>query len=792
MREVLARSGEVHERATEEVLQNRAAALNNLGVSYMQKKDPKSAEPFFAEACLLYERLAGSGSEISQGQAICLANAGALYHGTHYYLKAEKAYVGAMVFYERLAVSDPAGTNPYLSTLLIHLGNLYVAERKFRHGETALLEGLGILEQLVREDPEKYQRDLVQVLTSLANLYSAMSMMDEAEKRLLRALAIRESPLLHKRLGDLYRQKGEPAAARTHYERALEGYDAADGTGPAGPRAQTLIGYASLCYEEKDLIRAKELFSRAKEICESLVPAQPEAAGSDLSTILHYMSLIYNEENDTAGELAVLTLMAQLPVLHSKFNPIQGPVRADVLLNLASSYGRRKDFGGARDAYLSALEVFDWLENVNPGTYQSAQAGTLHMLGSLYREYGHLREAESTYNRSIVIRNKLAAAYPDIYEPALARTYLSLGKLYLRMEEKGRAISAYTLAVPLFQRLAAAVPAVYEPELLRVYQNLAAALLERGDRAAAKEVWEKALVIDERRVETDPTGHEHSLIYTLLNLANIDGFEKEYRLAEMHYKKALMIKLKYRHLLPEKFDHDTAKILRRMGRCFAAEKNWVAAEEHLLRALHLYDQLERARPGVYTEKKEDVLSILEAVYSDSAGAGEPTVAMMERQLEVYRQLELLHPGTHGPRIATLLTGLAGEYADTDNTVEALDARRQAHAIFETLIGNGWLEYRPPLAESLLWLAILHEQRKELAAADRIYRKCIDVYANMAADNGPAFHLKQANALMYYGKYLVGQGQTEAGKDQIDQAVQIARSYAEDDLAEGILEEAGKY
>ena len=736
---------------------------------------------------------------------------------------------------EPLMAMEPEKYASRCIRLLNKLAGVFAAQNKFNNAGSCFSEALALAEQRVGgvedglakgdhameqqvgmlegEDPRV---DLVHVLTGQALLYSTMGQPDMAEAGLQRALGIveglgedrvavddaagveglgavddqggkrqedrydRERAMILKNLGDLQTKKGDLTGARAYYQRMAALYErlSARQPGYSGRMAQALTDLGIVAYQESRYSEAGSFFARAQEIYEPLAAADPETYEAGLSTVLNFQAAMAWKENDSPAVDSTIARISHMKVLQSRFSPRQGPACAEIFLNLGACYARKKDFAGARDAYLQVLEIYGQLDGINPGVYLPARASVLHVQGSLYRDFGHLREAATKYGRSIEIRRKLAVDYPSVHEPPLARVLHSLGKLYITMEEKRQAILTFGEAAVIYERLAAAAPTLYEAELSLVYLNMGICMMEKGDPAGAQSALEKALLIARRLVTADPGRHERTLVVGLQQLAYMQAYDGQYREAQEKYQEALQIKETYRSLRPDRYEHEVARIYRDMGRAWLRERAFGQAAEALAKALEMYKALESDRPGTYGQKIEDVLTLLEKTFADPGDPGgedgeEPTLEALQQQLAVYAELEALHPGDRRPRHAAVLNALAFAWEEAEKPDEAIPARLQAQSMYEALIADGSTDYLSALAESLFWLAILYERHDNPSAAEEAYRRCLEVYDRVVEEEGSAYHPRIANVLMYYAKFLLGRGETAAGQELIDRASVLA-------------------
>jgi tetratricopeptide (TPR) repeat protein len=416
------------------------------------------------------------------------------------------------------------------------------------------------------------------------------------------------------------------------------------------------------------------------------------------------------------------------------------------------------------------LDIFDRLEEINPGTYLPKKATAFHSLAILYRHFNHFDKAVQSYQRCIEIRTLLSGEYPSVYEPDLGNAIHGLGKLYMEIQDYEKA--AYTLfdAMVVFERLADR-SSDYEFELSSVYQNLGACMFEFADRRVAKTAWENALSIRESLTEADPRLYERNLLDTIQNLAIWHMYEGDYTRSEQLFNEALSIKLRFRELHPDKYDRDVAEIRSNLGKLYMNADDLKKAEEAFTMSLHLFERAENAEGRAYQQEKEEIFRFFRKIYTEFGSSG-PKVMFLQIQVKIYETLETFFSGEYITKLAGILSDLASEYTDLESWKEAEQVRLRAHVLFEKLIAEGHTGYGSSLAESLFWLAISYEKQQDLNAADKTYRHCQEMYGRLGFVDDPEINAKLANVLIYYGKFLISHGNSNLGKNYIERAKKI--------------------
>ena len=154
-----------------------AAAVHNIGLTYMSEKEYNQAFDHYRQALALFRKV-----KHPEGESQALNSLG------FYYKHAERdIYAASDAFEQSLAIKRRINDRSTSTTTLANLGNLYLRMGSLAKAETHLAEALELAQEL-----ENYSRQAV-VLRDLAQVRLYQDRLDEAEDLTRRALAMRRA-----------------------------------------------------------------------------------------------------------------------------------------------------------------------------------------------------------------------------------------------------------------------------------------------------------------------------------------------------------------------------------------------------------------------------------------------------------------------------------------------------------------------------------------------------------------------------------------------------------------------
>ncbi|NOR55658.1 MAG: tetratricopeptide repeat protein [Sulfurovum sp.] len=206
----------------------------------------------------------------------------------------------------------------------------------------------------------------------------------------------------------------------------LSGYD----LHPA-EKSNVLNRLGILYRKSKQISRAKEAYSEALALRESLANEKPLVYTNDLAWTYNNMGVLYKEnfepqasEESHKKALALRSsLMEQNPKKYSFYVSCS-------LHNMGELYACTQREGKAEALFLRSIEIRKKLIKENPKRFTPALASTYHELGLLYFDTKREVRAEKFYLKALELRRTLAKTNPHAYQQGLIDTLVALVKLY--------------------------------------------------------------------------------------------------------------------------------------------------------------------------------------------------------------------------------------------------------------------------------------------------------------------------------------------------------------------------
>jgi tetratricopeptide (TPR) repeat protein len=380
------------------------------------------------------------------------------------------------------------------------------------------------------------QRDLAVSLNKLGDLHRDLGNGAEARTRYEQSLRIserlaeaeptradlqRDLAVSLNKLGDLHSDLGNGAAARTRYEQSLR---IRERLAEAEPTRADLQRDLSVSQERlgdlhRDLgngAEARTRYEQSLRIRERLAEAEPTRADlqRDLSVSQERLGDLHRGLGNGAE---ARTRYEQSLRIRERLAEAE-PTRADLQRDLSVSQERlgdlHRDLGNgaeARTRYEQSLRISERLAEAEPtrADLQRDLAVSLNKLGDLHRDLGNGAEARTRYEQSLRISERLAEAEPtraDLQRD-LAVSLTKLGDLHSDLGNGAEARTRYEQSLRIIERLAEA-----EPTRADLQRDLSVSLNKLGDLhrglgngAEARTRYEQSLRIIERLAEAEPT-----------------------------------------------------------------------------------------------------------------------------------------------------------------------------------------------------------------------------------------------------------------------------------------------
>jgi len=293
-------------------------------------------------------------------------------------------------------------------------------------------------------------------------------------------------------------------------------------------------------------------------------------------------------ENDHGAEILFKNAL-QLRTALDSLRPMSQEVEiAGLRSKLGLAYTNQKKNDAAKVSLEAALSLYIKFQQTSPSVFNPLAAAVQCNLGRVYMEKSYLgtydvSKTDSTiahnyFSKAILLYRSLAAEAPEVYEPALANTSYYFGDFFSEANDNDSAEVLYTLAINLYEKYTEVTPVAFDLKLAKVQQKLAKLYLLRNGESA-KILLQKALVIYKKHAAGGEDMGEN-ITGVMFDLALADYF------TQVAYSKA-----------------EKEKLLKNQLEQFKALQT-------------TYENLEKKKPGRYTEDINSLHSLIQSIYNE--------------------------------------------------------------------------------------------------------------------------------------------------------------------------------
>lgn len=337
--------------------------------------------------------------------------------------------------------------------------------------------------------------------------------------------------------------------------------------------------------------KAEKEYIQAADICNQYRKQDPEVYDgllADVQSSRGEMNIL--RENEQAAE-KLLKSALQLRTTIDSLRPMSQEVEmAGLRAKLGLVYTDQKKTDAAKVLLEAALSLYNKFQQTSPSVFNPLSAAVHCNLGRVYMEKSNLGTyevnttdsaiAHNHFSKAIQTYRSLVAVAPEVYGPALANTCYYFGNFFSEANDKDSAEALYTEAINLYEKFADATPDAFDLQLAKVQQKLAKTYLLRNGESA-KILLHKAQAIYKKHAAAGEDMDE-----------NITGVMFDLALAD-HFSQVAYSKSEKESLLKKQLEQ--------------------------FRALQVaYQNLEKKKPGRYTEEIKSVQSLIQSINKEQA------------------------------------------------------------------------------------------------------------------------------------------------------------------------------
>jgi eukaryotic-like serine/threonine-protein kinase len=300
--------------------------------------------------------------------------------------------------------------------------------------------GAAEMEERLKEQPRVRAR----ILTTLSRAYLGVGLYDEARALGEQTLAIRQEVYGEKDssvvsnlrdLGEIAKEMGDHAAARSYLERAVRLAEATRNPDPQ-ELANSLFLLGGLYASSGDPAAARPRLEQALALREKEYGADSPEVAACLDALT--TTLIQLGEFD----LAAVHQERAVAIAEERFEA-DNPLLAMYWNNLGVAYGRGGNLDAAQPAYERAIELWEHVR----GEEHPGMAKALNNLGALLAEKGDYERARPLLERGLAIREKIHG--PDHFQ--VATSVSNLASFYRDSGEFEKSRALYLRAQAIFE-----------------------------------------------------------------------------------------------------------------------------------------------------------------------------------------------------------------------------------------------------------------------------------------------------------------------------------------------------
>ena len=310
-------------------------------------------------------------------------------------------------------------------------------------------------------------------------------------------------------------------------------------------------------------------------------------------------------------------------------------------------------YRAAETLYTEALSILRELAKDNPAVYQSYVAMTLNNLGILVAADSQRRkEAETLFTEVLSSYHELAKDNPVVYQPDVAMTLNNLGALVAADSQRRKeAETLFTEALSSYHELAKDNPAVYLPYVAMMLNNLGFLVADDSQRRKeAETLYTEALTLRRQLAKDNPAVHLPNVATTLNNLGILVAADSQRRKeAETLFTEVLSSYHELAKDNPAIYQPDVAMTLSNLGLLVADDsQRRKEAETLYTEALNSYRKLAKDNPAVYLPDVANTLMVFGRSYLDW---NEPTHALplLQESAQLFVPLAQQAPGVFGEK-----------------------------------------------------------------------------------------------------------------------------------------------
>jgi len=537
-----------------------------------------------------------------------------------------------------------------------------------------------------------------------------------------------------------------------------------------------LKGYA--ISKARDPEGALEFYGEALKIIEPLFSGEPGKKDYQkfISNTIEEIGISFDELNDDERAKELLGPMKQQ--LEKIVRTFEELVKSDPenqeylssLLEIIGSMGLCYQTGQLMD---ETVKLFDKKIDIYEKLFELESGETdllgdfdedIELYGYLFRNYGHLKEAEGNYLRAAGIYRKMIERDPEnsMAEYYLSYTYSYLGNLYSGMENLEKAERYYEEAVELMDKGYKEFPEdyAYAVSLAKIHEGYGVSFSNRENLEKSIANYTKAREIYRDLIINHPSEFASNKKIAMYLDELGDRFLKigEFEAAELCYKDKLEVYQNLHDEDPEDLNpimciSDTYDDL---GELFAEEGETEKARSYYEKELEIYESLLEKEPDALDFKtyKAEIQANIGMLYLDEDPEKaqkylEDSLSVLENNFELEPDEEIHYSG-----LKTVINNLITLFKNRKEHEKAVEIYSKLLAAQQRMLDLNPKdrEYQKELAATYTSLALLYSEIGDVKQESHYHRLSLDILEKLFEESSDDLELLQR---FIAGLYILG-------------------------------------
>ena len=427
---------------------------------------------------------------------------------------------------------------------------------------------------------------------------------------------------------------------------------------------------------------------------------------------------------------------------------------ATVFNNLAILQHEQGEFSLAEGNLGQVLNMYNSLDELQPGQYSLEIGITLTNLGNVQKDLRNFDLAKKYYNQALGIYEQVYSKNPSIYAYDIALTLNDLANLHYSVDEISEAHDAFEKVLNTRICLANQNPQMHNPHLANTYNNIAILQRREDNIAAAKDSHKKAIDIRRELVNYNQYAYSSDLAISLNNLGTLQMYVNEIDEAIESYEEAFAIYEKLTVSNPQKYFSDFVMICENKGDAHLHKSELDTAEHYYQKAYDTANKLSKFNYDIYKPNVASTLCRIGYVQQMKKNTLQAEYNY-KQAIAIYKQLFNENKQMFSQAFAASLDELASVQTINNNFLDAENNYKIALKIRQSQGQN--LQDTAAMVITLNGLGFLYYAQSKYDSSQEKFEEALKVCQQLVKINPQQYDLQLCNTLvsllnLYYQKY----------------------------------------